>query len=140
MAYVSKNDDVRFRRHYLNEVERDREFTKFDHPGHTIDCDPNVVLEIEKADGSTVLWAEGDRMRRGYTIDRADNSIRISKTTPVARLWVVDESAPEIRYKLPLEWKSVNEDTVKCVIPNGVSRAKLVADQYFDVLYELGRI
>ena len=41
--------------------------------------------------------------------------------------------------QLPLEWKSVNEDMVKCVIPNGVSRAKLVADQYFDVLYELGR-
>ena len=90
-------------------------------------------------DKTTEIITESDRSVREYSVLIETNTIRISKNTPVARLWVEDTKHPGIRYKTPLHWKEIEGNLICCQSPAGVSRIKLVGDRYFDAMYELVR-
>ena len=131
MAYLKKGNDVSFRNVSLT-AEKEPAFTNFTSSNEN--PRPNCVLEIRKADGTTVIEYEGERIAVGVT--RKDKCILLPKFLPTARLWVRERNGSGIAYKVPRDLEIQDESQV-FEIPAGSKEVEVFGDKYFSAVYDL---
>lgn len=93
---------------------------------------PDVVLEILREDGTTMLLYSGEPGVAHYSI--GGDTITVSPEVPTARLWIRRRDGKGIAYKLPAI-PAGREGTVGFWIPAGTADLELVGDPYFEKAY-----
>lgn len=137
--YPVQPDDRAFRRIDLGSFDpggRLPEFTALDGDRKSISCQSRYVLEICRADGSTVIIGPPEPRDVYYT--RQDNVFRLGSEFPVARLWVRDLNAPDARYKAPVVWQT-KDNLQYCAFGGRTDNLELWGDAYFSAAYQLIR-
>lgn len=131
MAYLKKGNDVQYRWVSLNN-EKVPAFLNFE--SGSVPFKADCVLEIRKADGTTVIECEGSL--NSVSANRKNNSILLPKSLPTGRLWVRELNRSGIAYKIPNILEIRDENQV-FEVPAGADKVEVFGDKYFSAAYDL---
>lgn len=130
MNYKKQPQDVKFRIVSLT-VSKEPDFQSFD--SDSVNYNEQKVLEIQRADGSTVL--EYDKPPIPVTVNAKGNELFFKSGVPMARVWLrAVGSKNGVHYKVPNNLREA-DNYQWLLIPGGVQGFELCGDKYFEKVY-----
>ena len=136
--YTKKQKDKQYRKVSIAS-ETMPPFKDFAGPADTIQYTDGQVLEVVDENGCVKLYHEDGVESVSYTTGGQDKLL-ISRTVPLARVWMRKADGSGIPYKVPIDLPpNASGGSVELKVPGGVQSVELYGDQYFEMVYKLQR-